>query len=184
MSRWQASKWKICISKSSRCRDIRCAPQQRKTLKFYFWLLPKLIDFNVGKPAGVTNIQTMFDTSPSVLKKVVGYRSEGVTYANFQILKVFVFDHVNETRYHGNYMKPEGWFTLGHQPEQRWIPFYEGMWRASSTRSKTTISSSECPNKRRCGYRKAQHASKHVDICLLYRLDISRATMVAHIENY
>jgi hypothetical protein len=73
MSRWQASKRKICISKSIRCTDVRCAP--------------KLVEFNVGNPAGMTNIQTMFDTSPCVLKEVVGYRSDGVTYADFQILK-------------------------------------------------------------------------------------------------
>jgi hypothetical protein len=58
------------------------------------------------------------------------------------------------------------------------------MWRASSTNSKTTISRFECPHTGRCGYSNAQHASKHVDVCLLHRLDISRATRVAHSENY
>jgi hypothetical protein len=53
------------------------------------------------------------------------------------------------------------------------------MWRTSSANSKTRISRYECPNN-------SQHASKHVDIqaCLLYRLDISRATRAAHTENY
>jgi len=181
MSRWQASKWKPYISKSIHCRNIRCAPQQRKTPDF---IPNSLIDFNVGNPAGMTIIQTMFDTSPCVLKEVVGYRSEGVTYANFPILKFFVFYHVIETRNHGNYTIPGGWITLGHQPEQRWIPFCGDMWRTSSTRSKITLSSFKCPNKLRCGYRNAHHASKHVDLSPLHRLDISRATRVAHIEKY
>jgi hypothetical protein len=75
----------------------------------------------------MTNVQTMFDTYPCVLKKVVGYRSDGVPYENFQILKVFVFDRINEMRYHGNYTIPGGWIALGHQPEKRWIPFYVEM---------------------------------------------------------
>jgi hypothetical protein len=81
----------------------------------------------VGNPAGMTNIQTMFDTSPYVLKKVAGYRSDGVPYADFQILKFFVFDRVNETRYHGNYTIPGGWIALGHHPQKRWINFYGDM---------------------------------------------------------
>jgi hypothetical protein len=81
----------------------------------------------VGNPAGMTNIQTMFDTSPSVLKKGAGYRSDGVPYADFQILKVFVFDCVNEKRYHGNYTTQDGWIVLGHQSEKRWIPLYGDM---------------------------------------------------------
>ena len=81
----------------------------------------------MGKPADMTNIQTMFDTSSFVLKKVVGYRSDGVPYADFQIIEVFVFDRVNETKYHGNYTTPGGWIALGHQPEKRWIPFYGDM---------------------------------------------------------
>jgi len=72
----------------------------------------------------MTNIQTMFDTSPSVLKKVAGFHNDGVPCADFQILKVFVFDRVNQRRYHGNYTIPDGWITLGHLPEIRWIPFY------------------------------------------------------------
>jgi hypothetical protein len=38
---------------------------------------------NAGKPAGLTNIQMMFDTPPCVLKRVVGYRKDGVPYADF-----------------------------------------------------------------------------------------------------
>ena len=150
------------------------------------FLLPKLVDFSVGNPAGMTNIQTMFDTSLCVLKEVADYRSDGVPYIDFQILKVSVFDRVYEKRYHGNYTIPGGWIALGHQPEKRWIPFNGDMWIVSSTRSKTTISRFECPIKGRCGYSNAQRTSKHVDMCLrvLYRLDTSRATRVAHIENY
>ena len=60
----------------------------------------------MGNPASMTDIQTMFDTSPCVLKKVVGYRSDGFPYADCQILKAFVADHVKETRYHGNDKTP------------------------------------------------------------------------------
>ena len=53
-------------------------------------------NFHVANPDGTTNIQTIFDLCPRVLKHVVGYCSHSIACANFQLLKIVVFDQVDD----------------------------------------------------------------------------------------
>jgi hypothetical protein len=45
-----------------------------------FFLVPALVDFNVGTPGGTKNIQMLFHFCGHVLKKVVGYSSHSGPY--------------------------------------------------------------------------------------------------------
>jgi hypothetical protein len=50
----------------------------------------------VGTPDDTKNIQTIFDFCSRVLKYIMGYRSHRVLYTGFRLLKVIVFDVVDE----------------------------------------------------------------------------------------
>lgn len=60
----------------------------------------------------MTNIEMIFNPCLHVLKHVLGYHSH-ITYAGFQLLKVNVFDLVDEVRNYFTYMMPGGWFGKG-----------------------------------------------------------------------
>jgi hypothetical protein len=47
--------------------------------KLFFLPLSILVHFNVGNPGGKTNIQTIFDFCPRVLRYVVSYRGHWLT---------------------------------------------------------------------------------------------------------
>jgi len=72
-------------------------------------LLTTLPDFNLGIPGGMTNIEMIFNPCLHVLKHVLGYHSH-ITYAGYQLLKIIVFDLVDEVRNYFTYMMPGGWF--------------------------------------------------------------------------
>jgi hypothetical protein len=55
---------------------------------FFSEYITFLINCNVGSLGGTTNIQTIFDLVPHCLKHVWCYRSHGVPYASFQVLKL------------------------------------------------------------------------------------------------
>jgi hypothetical protein len=69
---------------------------------YFFWLLCTLVNLNVGTPLGMTYIQTIFNLCSHVLSHVVGYRSHSIPYTNLQLLKIIVFDLVDEVKNHGN----------------------------------------------------------------------------------
>jgi hypothetical protein len=46
-------------TKSVHYTDVRFAPIQTKTLQSLFWLLPTLVDFNVGTPGGMTTFKLL-----------------------------------------------------------------------------------------------------------------------------
>lgn len=52
--------------------------------------------FSAGTTGGTRSIQAVFDLCPQVLNHVMSYRSYSVPYAGFQLLKVVVFDLVEE----------------------------------------------------------------------------------------
>lgn len=60
----------------------------------------------------MTNIETIFNPCLHVLKHGLGYHSH-ITYAGFQLLKVIVFELVDEVTNYFTYMMPGGWFGKG-----------------------------------------------------------------------
>jgi hypothetical protein len=46
----------------------------------------------------MTNIQTIFNLCPHVLNHVLGYCSHSIPYASLQLLKIIVFDLVDEVK--------------------------------------------------------------------------------------
>lgn len=88
----------------------------------------------------------------------------------FQQLTVIVFDLVDEVRIPLIHTMPGGSARkhqipglLGHRTSPHWIFFLWGMWRTSSTSSKTIIFTSWGLHKGCCDYSNPQYASKHVD---------------------
>jgi hypothetical protein len=51
----------------------------------------------------------MFDLSSHVWKYDVGYCSQSLLFAGFQLLKIVVFDFVDEVRYHVYHTVPGRW---------------------------------------------------------------------------
>ena len=100
----------MCILKPFHYTVIRVAPLRRKTQLF---LLPSLAYCNVGILCGTINIQSMFDLSSHVWKYVVGYCSQSLLFAGFQLLKIVVFDLVDEERYHLYHTVPGRWIGRG-----------------------------------------------------------------------
>jgi hypothetical protein len=58
------------------------------------------------------NNETIFNPCLYVLKHALGYHSH-ITYAGFQLLKIIVFDLIDEVRTYFTYMMHGGWFGKG-----------------------------------------------------------------------
>jgi hypothetical protein len=76
--------------------DLEIAPFQRKTHQNFYSPTHLSIFQCVGTPDDTKNVKTIFDFCPRVLKHVMGYRSHSVLYAGFRLLKVIVFDVVDD----------------------------------------------------------------------------------------
>jgi hypothetical protein len=61
----------------------------------------------------MTNIQTIFDFCPPVLKKVAGYCIDIVLFVDCQLLKVVFFYLVDGVRYHLYHTMPGRWISIG-----------------------------------------------------------------------
>ena len=84
------------IWKSVYYTDLEITPFQRKTHQNFIALSIHLY-FSVLAPLTSQKIiQTIFDFCPRVLKHVMGYRSHSVPYPGFRLLKVIVFDVVDD----------------------------------------------------------------------------------------
>jgi hypothetical protein len=120
---------------------------------YFFWLLHTVVNFNVGTPGGMTNIQTLFNLCPHVLSRVVGYCSHRIPYASLQLLKIMVFDLVDELRKHWNTRclengSAECQLPAPPQGHQTWPHRFisVGVWeRTLSTGTKTAIFSNWNP---------------------------------------
>jgi len=89
-------KRQIYVSKPYHCTYIQFVPLHMNAFKAFFGLLPTLVDFTVGIPGGTTNIQLIFDICPCFVTDVVGCCSHSVPYVGFQLLKIVVFDPVDD----------------------------------------------------------------------------------------
>ena len=135
-------------------------------------LLTTLPDFNLGIPGGMTNIEMIFNPCLRVLKHVLGYHSH-ITYAGYQLLKIIVFDLVDEVRNYFTYMMPGGWF--GKRTPIAWplrspdltpldcresIPYVNNLVYLVK-KPRTSADESTLKGSYACS--DLQHASKHVD---------------------
>jgi hypothetical protein len=75
-------------------------------------LLTTLVDFNLGIPGGMTNIEMIFNQCPHVWKHVLGYHSH-IIYAGFQLLKIIIFYLVHDVKNCLTYLMPGGWIDKG-----------------------------------------------------------------------
>jgi hypothetical protein len=100
-------KEKFIISKHVHYTDICFEPLQRKILGSFFWLLPTLVDSNVGTPGGTTNIQMICKLSMHF--EACWGLSPQHPLCELSTLNIVVFDLVDEVRDHFNQTMPCRW---------------------------------------------------------------------------
>jgi hypothetical protein len=77
--------------------DFQLLHYKGKLSKFFFFgLLLALAAFKVGTPGGTTNIQTIFDVCPRILKHAVCYHSYSIPFSGLQLLEIFVLNLAGE----------------------------------------------------------------------------------------
>jgi hypothetical protein len=66
-----------------------------ETIKVFSEYITFSVNSNVDALGGTTNFQTIFDFVPRCLKQVGCYRTQSVSYAGFQVLKIVDLNPVN-----------------------------------------------------------------------------------------
>ena len=94
--RWVSQKANLCLETLSLYTHPVCTVTYEYFQSSFFGLLPTLVDVSVGTLGGTRNIHLIFDICPCFVKNVVGYCSHSVPYVRFQLLKIVVFDPVDD----------------------------------------------------------------------------------------
>lgn len=109
----------IYVSKCFHYTNTRLPPLQSKIPEDFFRLLSTLVDVNVGTPDGTKNNRAI-TRSLSTCFEAYCHRSHSIQHEGFQLLKIFVFDTVNQVRNYVNHTMTGVW--TGRRAPIVWPP--------------------------------------------------------------